>query len=376
MPRKFKIAIAVPPTNDVDVFAHDIGFIAIIENNKLVGFNVSAGGGMGCTHGDTATYPNLGTVIGFCTPEQATDVAEKILTTQRDFGDRSNRKHARMKYTIADRGVEWFTAEVNRRMGWNLQPARAFHFEHHGDRYGWTEGYNGLWHLNLYIEDGRVKDWDDYKLMSGLKAISEEHDGEFRLTPNENMIIANIQPSKRARIEELIAQYKIHVGTDVSGVRRSSMACVAFPTCGLAMAESERYLPSFISKIEPILKEFGIPDEPIAIRITGCPNGCARPFLGEIGLVGVSLGKYNLYLGADATGERLNRLYKGNIGEEEILAILKPMIGRWAKEQHGRAIRRFCGARRHRSCSGWRQRFSFDYVFISLRGHHSKRRYN
>ena len=339
LPRKFKVAIAVPPANDVDVTAHDIGLIAIVDDGRLAGFNVSAGGGLGMTHGEPATFPNLGWVIGFCRPEQILDVAEKILATQRDFGDRSNRKHARLKYTILDRGVEWFKDELHRRLGWQLEPERPFHFEHHGDRYGWVKGTNGKWHLTLFIENGRIRDREDYPLMTGLRTIAQSHDGDFRLTANQNLILGNISEENRPRIEQLVQSYKLghHVlmvgGQRVSALRRNAMACVALPTCGLAMAESERYLPSLVTKLEGLLAEAGLADDEIVIRMTGCPNACARPWLAEIGLVGKALGKYNLYLGADFSGMRLNRLYRENIGEEEILATLKPILERYARER-------------------------------------------
>ena len=333
LPRKFKIAIAVPPSNDVDVLAHDVGLIAIVDDGRLVGFNVSAGGGLGMTHGEPATFPNLGWVIGSCRPEQVLDVAEKILTTQRDFGDRSNRKHARLKYTILDRGVEWFKDELQRRLGWQLGPERPFHFEHHGDRYGWVKGTNGKWHLTLFIENGRIRDWEDYPLMTGLRTIAQSHDGDFRLTANQNLILGNVSEENRPRIEQLVQSYKLSDGQRVSALRRNAMACVALPTCGLAMAESERYLPALITKLEGVLAEAGLANDEIVVRMTGCPNGCARPYLAEIGFVGTAVGKYNLYLGADFTGTRLNRLYRENIGEAEILAALKPIISRYAQER-------------------------------------------
>jgi sulfite reductase (NADPH) hemoprotein beta-component len=333
LPRKFKVAIAVPPSNDVDVLAHDLGLIAIAENGRLAGFNVSAGGGMGMTHGEPATFPNLGWVLGFCRPEQVLDVAEKVLTTQRDFGDRTNRKHARLKYTILDRGLEWFKQELQRRLGWNLEPERPFQFEHHGDRYGWVKGTNGRWHLTLFIENGRIRDWEDYPLMTGLRAIAQSHDGDFRLTANQNLMIGNVSEANRGRIERLVQEYKLSDGERVSALRRNAMACVALPTCGLAMAESERYLPTLITKLEEVVAEVGLANEEIVIRMTGCPNGCCRPYLAEIGLVGKALGKYNLYLGGDFAGVRMNRLYRENIGEEEILAVLRPLFRRYAQER-------------------------------------------
>jgi sulfite reductase (NADPH) hemoprotein beta-component len=334
LPRKFKIGIAVPPSNDVDVFSQDLGFIAIVEDGRLKGFNVSVGGGMGMTHGDTNTYPQVGQVIGFCSPEQIIDVAEKTVMIQRDYGDRSVRKHARFKYTIDDRGIDWFINELSNRLGWKLEEVRPYHFDHNGDRYGWVKGSNGKWHFTLFIQNGRVKDEDNYLLMTGLREIAKVHTGDFRLTANQNMIIGNVSSQKKKKIEELVKQYGLTDGAHYSALRKNSMACVAFPTCGLAMAESERYLPSLIDKIEPMLEEAGLRDEEIVIRMTGCPNGCARPMLAEISFIGKAPGKYNMYLGGGFAGNRLNKLYKENIGEAEILESLQPIVTQYAKERH------------------------------------------
>lgn len=333
LPRKFKIGIAVPPSNDVDVFSQDLGLIAIHEQGKLLGFNVAVGGGMGMTHGDPNTYPQLARVIGFITPEQMVDLAEKTVTIQRDYGDRSVRKHARFKYTIDDRGLDWFVNELESRLGWKLQEARPYHFEHNGDRYGWVKGSDGKWHFTLFVQNGRIKDEDTYRLMSGLREIAKVHTGDFRLTPNQNLIIGNVTSQKKKIIEEIINEYGLTDGAAHSALRRNSMACVALPTCGLAMAESERYLPSLLDKIELILDEAGLRDEEIVIRMTGCPNGCARPALAELSFIGKAPGKYNMYLGGGFSGQRLNKLYRENIGETEILEELRPILNRYAKER-------------------------------------------
>ncbi|MEC2324738.1 assimilatory sulfite reductase (NADPH) hemoprotein subunit [Lederbergia lenta] len=333
LPRKFKIGIAVPPSNDVDVFSQDLGLIAIFENKHLLGFNIAVGGGMGMTHGDTKTYPQLGRIIGFCPVERIIDVAEKIVTIQRDFGNRSVRKNARFKYTIDARGLDWLIGELNDRLGWELQEARPYHFDHNGDRYGWVKGNNEKWHFTLFIQNGRIQDWDDYKLMTGLREIANVHKGDFRLTPNQNLIIGNVSDEHKDQIERLIEEYKLTDGKYHSALRRNSMACVAFPTCGLAMAESERYLPSLLDKIEVILEEVGLRDEEIVIRMSGCPNGCSRPSLAEIAFIGKAPGKYNLYLGAGFAGDRLNKLYRENIGEQAILDELKPIIQHYAKDR-------------------------------------------
>ncbi len=333
LPRKFKIGIAVPPSNDVDVFSQDLGFIAIIEEGQLKGFNVSVGGGMGMTHGDPKTYPQVSKVIGFCRPEQLIDVAEKTVTIQRDYGDRAVRKHARFKYTIDDRGIGWFIDELSQRLGWKLEEARPYHFDHNGDRYGWVKGSNGNWHLTLFIQNGRVKDENSCLLMTALREVAKVHTGDFRLTPNQNLVIANINTKKKKEIEALVKKHGLTDGIQYSALRRNSMACVSLPTCGLAMAESERYLPALLDKLDPMLAELGLQDKEIVIRMTGCPNGCARPMLAEIAFIGKAPGKYNMYLGGGYTGNRLNKLYKENIGEAEILESLQPILAQYAKER-------------------------------------------
>ncbi|MBU5239184.1 assimilatory sulfite reductase (NADPH) hemoprotein subunit [Bacillus velezensis] len=333
LPRKFKIGIAVPPSNDIDVFSQDLGFIAIVEEGRLIGFNVAIGGGMGMTHGDTATYPQLSKVIGFCKPEQLYDVAEKTITIQRDYGNRSVRKNARFKYTVDRLGLENVKAELENRLGWQLDEAKPYHFDHNGDRYGWVKGVKGKWHFTMFIEGGRVTDYENYKLMTGLREIAKVHTGDFRLTSNQNLIIGNVSSQKKKQISALIEQYGLKDGRQHSALRRSSMACVALPTCGLAMAEAERYLPKLIDKIEDIVDENGLRDEEITIRMTGCPNGCARHALGEIGFIGKAPGKYNMYLGAAFDGSRLSKMYRENIGEEEILNELRTILPRYAKER-------------------------------------------
>ncbi|WP_449620891.1 assimilatory sulfite reductase (NADPH) hemoprotein subunit [Robertmurraya sp. Marseille-Q9965] len=333
LPRKFKIGVAIPPSNDVDVFSQDIGFIAIVEDGRLRGFNVAIGGGMGMTHGDKETYPQLAKVIGFCKPEQIYQVAEKIITIQRDYGNRSNRKNARFKYTVDRLGIENVIEELHNRLGWRLDEAKPFHFDHTGDRYGWVEGTKGKWHYTLFIEGGRVKDFENLKIKTGLREIAKVHKGDFRLTANQNLIIANVSTRSKKKINDLLEEYGLTDGSHFSALRRNSMACVSLPTCGLAMAEAERYLPTLIDKIETIVDENGLRDEEITIRMTGCPNGCARHALGEIGFIGKSVGKYNMYLGAAFDGSRLSKLYRENIGEEEILNELRMLLSRFAKER-------------------------------------------
>jgi len=336
LPRKFKIGIAVPPSNDIDVYSQDLGLIAIVENDKLVGFNVVVGGGMGMTHGDTSTYPQLARSIGFVTPDRILDVAEKTITIQRDYGNRSVRKNARFKYTIDRHGLDWFVEELHDRLGWKLDSARPFKFDHTGDRYGWIKGKDGRWNLTLYVQSGRIADGEGFKLRTALREIAKIHTGDFRLTANQNLMIANVDTKKKKAVEALLQEYGVAEGSKYSALRRSALSCVALPTCGLAMAEAERYLPTLIDKLEPILEEAGILDEEINIRMTGCPNGCARPALGEIAFIGKSPGKYNMYLGAGFSGDRLSKLYRENIGEDDIIDTLKPIIQHYVVDRnHG-----------------------------------------
>jgi len=342
LPRKFKIAFAIPPHNDVDVFAQDLGFIAVIEHGQLLGYNVSIGGGMGATHGDPETYPRLADVIGFVTPDQVIAIGEAVITTQRDWGNRVVRKRARLKYTIDDRGLQAFKAEVERRAGFPLLPARPFDFVHNGDRFGWTQGDDGYWHLTLRIIAGRIWDRDGLQHLSGLREIARAllgTDGaasanpEFRMTANQNLVIANIDASRREQLDALVAQYHLDGYRAVTPTRLNAIACVALPTCGLAMAEAERYLPDFLTRFESLLDRYGLRDQPINLRISGCPNGCSRPYLGEIALVGKAPGRYNLMLGADHRGQRLNALYRENIDEAQILRELDPLLTRYAAER-------------------------------------------
>jgi sulfite reductase (NADPH) hemoprotein beta-component len=333
LPRKFKTGFAVPPSNDVDIYTQDLGFIAIGENGKLTGYNLSVGGGLGMSHSDTKTYPRLANVIGYLPREKVLEVAEKVVTVQRDFGDRTNRKHARLKYTIEDRGIEWFQTELESRLGWKLGETRPFEFTSSGDRYGWTEGTDGRWHYTLFIQNGRLRDTEDLPAKAGLREIAKIHSGDFRLTANQNLIIGGITSEQKPRIEALLQEYKLDHPEHLTGLRLNSMACVALPTCGLALAESERYLPDLVTQLDEVIEECGLRESEIVIRMTGCPNGCARPYLGEIGFVGRAPGKYNIYLGAAFDGSRLNKLYKPSVKSEEIVNELAPIIRRYAKER-------------------------------------------
>jgi sulfite reductase (NADPH) hemoprotein beta-component len=338
LPRKFKIAFAVPPVNDVDVFANDLGFIAVIENDVLLGYNVTVGGGLGATHGEAATYPRLADVLGFVSPDRVNAIAEAVVTTQRDFGGRADRKHARLKYTIDDRGLDWFKGEVERRFGAPLRPARPFRFDHNGDRFGWVDGADGRAHLTLRIEAGRIADRGGHTHLTALRKIAQRHQGadssvRFRLTPNQNLLIANVLSEDRVEIDAIVAEHRLDLYRTATKLRLNALACVSLPTCALAMAEAERYLPEFTAKLETLLDRHGLPDAGIHLRISGCPNGCSRPYLGEIALIGKAPGRYNLMLGADARGQRLNRLHRENVDEAQILSTLDELFARYASER-------------------------------------------
>lgn len=329
LPRKFKIAVALPPRNDVDVFSNCLGFVGIPDGEKIIGYNVLVGGGLGMTHGKTATFPRLADVIGFCKPEQVVQVSEEVVKIQRDHGDRSDRRHARLKYTIEDRGVEWFKEELNKRLGWNLEPTKDFYFESTTDRYGWNEDSNGHFTYGLFVEGGRLRG----KAKEAVRLIAEKIDCEFRLTANQNLVIARVSPESKLEIDKIFKEYDVTDSLSLSALRLNSIACTALPTCSLALAESERYLPSLIDELDGIIGELGLRDESIAIRSTGCPNGCGRPYLGEIGLVGKAPGKYNLYLGAGLDGMRLNKLYRPAIPHEEIISELRPVLEDFSKHR-------------------------------------------
>jgi sulfite reductase (NADPH) hemoprotein beta-component len=327
LPRKFKIAIGIPPYNDVDIFTNDVGIIAIIENNKLVGFNISAGGGMGTTHGNAETYPRLGTVLGYIEKDNLEKVVYEIATTQRDFGNRSDRKLSRLKYTMDRMGVDAFKAEVETRSGIMFQPAKKAVFTTRDDWYGWQQNHEGLWYYTMFVENGRLLDDEKVQFKKACLEIAESGKAQFRFTTNQNLIVGDIKDDDKKFVNEILTRYGVIANTEnASPLRKSSMACVALNTCPLALAEAQRYLPSLITKIDELMAKYGLQDEGITIRMTGCPNGCARPYISEIGLIGTSLGHYNMYLGADAIGYRLNKIYKENLEEADILKELNVLL--------------------------------------------------
>jgi len=342
LPRKFKVVVAVPPSNDVDIFAHDLGYIAILDDKgEIAGWNVTVGGGMGMTHGEHDTYPRTADVMGFCRTEDAVKIAEAVVTVQRDWGDRKTRKHARLKYTIEDRGLDVFRAEVEKRAGVKFEAAKPYTFTSTGDRYSWSQGDDGRGHLTLFVQNGRVIDRPGAMQMAALREIASFHQGDIRITPNQNLIIANVPVGEQARVERIAREAGLLAPW--SGLKRNSMACVALPTCGLALAESERYLPDLMDALDEKLADNGLSADDIVIRMTGCPNGCARPYLAEIGLVGKGPGRYNLYLGAAHDGSRLSKLYAEDLDHDGIVGALAPLFkGYSANREGGEKFGDFC----------------------------------
>ncbi|MCS5990439.1 assimilatory sulfite reductase (NADPH) hemoprotein subunit [Klebsiella variicola subsp. variicola] len=331
LPRKFKTTVVIPPQNDIDLHANDMNFVAIAENGKLVGFNLLVGGGLSIEHGNKKTYARTASEFGYLPLEHTLAVAEAVVTTQRDWGNRTDRKNAKTKYTLERVGVETFKAEVERRAGIKFEPIRPYEFTGRGDRIGWVKGIDDKWHLTLFIENGRILDYPGRPLKTGLLEIAKIHKGEFRITANQNLIVASVPEDQKARIEKLARDHGLM--NAVTPQRENSMACVSFPTCPLAMAEAERFLPSFIDKVEGVMNKHGVSDEHIVTRVTGCPNGCGRAMLAEVGLVGKAPGRYNLHLGGNRSGTRIPRMYRENITESEILDSLDELVGRWAKER-------------------------------------------
>lgn len=335
LPRKFKIGIAIPPDNDVDVMSNDIGLIAVVENDQLVGFNLAVGGGLGTTHGNAATYPRLATVIGFVSGEEnVLKAVYEVITIQRDFGDRTDRKMSRLKYTLDRMGIDAFTKELERRTGFTLEKERPFHFSQRKDHFGWQQNHEGLWYYTAFVETGRVTDDQQMKLKTALYTIATSGKAAFRFTCNQNIVVADVAASDKAFVEEILQQHGVIAFTENAGaMRRSAIACVAFNTCPLALAEAQRYLPSLISKIEPLLVKHGLEKDDISIRMTGCPNGCGRPTMAEIGLIGTAYGKYNLHLGGDRLGMRLNRKVYADLDEASILATLDGLFAQYVQER-------------------------------------------
>lgn len=335
LPRKFKTAFVMPPVNDIDIFTNDLGFIAIVEGGQLAGYNLAVGGGMGRSHGQTVTYPRLADVVGFFKPERIVDIAKAVLTVHRDFGDRTDRKHARLKYVVAERGVDWTRTEIEKRAGFKLEPARHYEFTTTGDTYGWQKALDGTWFLTLFVESGRVKDAGALRQKTALRRVAEKFGNiEFRLSANQNVILANVAESDKAAVNALLAEHGVKTQNQTSVLHAAAMACPALPTCGLALAESERMLPGILDRIEKLCAEVGLAGEEIIIRSTGCPNGCARPYMAEIAFVGKAPGRYQLWLGGNTSGTRLNKLFKDVVKEPDVETELRPILSRYAQERN------------------------------------------
>jgi sulfite reductase (NADPH) hemoprotein beta-component len=333
MPRKFKIGFVIPPVNDIDVYAQDLGFIASGTADRLDGFNVAIGGGMGRTDQAPHTYPRLADVIGFVPTDKVFAVVDAVMSVQRDYGDRVDRAHARFKYTIDDKGLDWIKQEIEERQGFAFAPTRNFSFVSNSDPFGWATGEAGRLHYTLLVESGRITNAAERPILDGLRAVARGKFGNFRLTPNQNLTIADVAPERRAELETILSEFGLAALNRQSGLRLNALACVALPTCGLAMAESERYLPHLVEKIEQILSKHGLFDEPITLRMSGCPNGCSRPYIAEIALTGRAPGKYNLYFGGGFHGQRLNKMYLENVGEDAILRAIEEVVAGFARDR-------------------------------------------
>ncbi len=343
LPRKFKTAFAIPPVNDIDIFTNDLGFVVIAGNGEIEGYNVLAGGGMGMSHGNPNTFPRLADVVGFILPQHVESVAKAVITIHRDFGDRTNRRHARLKYVIHERGVEWFRAELEGRAGIKVEPARPFEFARQGDLLGWHRQQNGNFFLGLFVENGRIRDADGYQLKTALRRAIETFQPEVRLTPSQNLLLVNVPPEQRQEIGKVLNEHGVSTANPFSATRLAAMAGPALPTCGLALAESERSAPGLLTRIEALMGELNLADQEITVRMTGCPNGCARPYTAEIAFVGKAPNKYQIYLGGNQGSTRLNRLYKDSVKGDDLLHELRPLLVRYVDQrQAGERFGDFC----------------------------------
>jgi len=333
LPRKFKTAFAIPPLNDIDIFTNDLGFVVIAEQGRLAGYNLLAGGGMGMSHGNAQTFPRVADVVGFLRPEHLEAVAKAVITIHRDFGDRTNRKHARLKYVLEERGVDWFRIEVEVRSGIKLESARPFEFTRQGDLLGWHQQTNGNYFLGLFVENGRIRDAEGYQLKTGLRRVIERFQPEVRLTASQNLLLVNVRPEQRTPLDQLLSEHGVSANNPFSRTRMASMACPALPTCGLALAESERTMPGLLTRMEGLLAELGLQEEELIVRMTGCPNGCARPYMAEVAFVGKGPNRYQIYLGGNEPSTRLNRLYKDSVKGDDLLNELRPLLLRYLRER-------------------------------------------
>ncbi|GAC1454852.1 MAG: NADPH-dependent assimilatory sulfite reductase hemoprotein subunit [Ktedonobacteraceae bacterium] len=344
LPRKFKIGVAYPGDNCIDVYTQDIGLVATLNSeDALEGFTVLIGGGMGMTHGKTETHPLLALPLCFATPDEVLEIVETIVTVQRDYGDRQNRKHARMKYVVEERGIPWFRAEVESRLGRSIQDPREVTWHDAQDHLGWHEQGHGLWSLGIYVENGRIKDTADTHMRTGLRNVIKEFTPGVRLTAQQNILLTDIRNEQRALLTDALASYNIPTHPADVGTRRFAMACPALPTCGQALAEAERVLPTLIRQIEADLQALGLGDEPLSVRMTGCPNGCARPAMGDIGIVGRTKDVYNIYVGGDLVNTRMNALYAPLVHLDKLVTTIYPLLRLWRDERtQGEAFGDFC----------------------------------
>jgi len=343
LPRKFKIGVAFPGDNCIDVYTQDIGLVASVAGEHLDGFTVLVGGGMGMTHGKKETYPRLATPLCYAKADEVLQVVETIVMIQRDYGDRQNRKHARMKYVVEERGIGWFRDELESRLGRSVQDPRTITWYDVEDHLGWHAQGDGRWFLGLYVENGRIKDDAAVRLRSGLRHAIEEFRPGIRLTPQQNILFTDVDEAQRGPLTALLATYGIPTDPDEVGTRRFALACPALPTCGLALAEAERALPAVIRQIEADLHALGIANAPLSVRMTGCPNGCARPFMGDIGFVGRTKDIYNVYVGGDWLNTRLNTLYAASVHLKDLAATIRPLLALWRDERMpGESFGDFC----------------------------------
>lgn len=288
---------------------------------------------MGRSHGNEATYPRMADVLGYFTPDKLIPVAQAVLKVHRDFGDRTDRKHARLKYVVQERGVDWTRAQIEERAGFKFEPARPFQFTKQGDMYGWHRQVDGRWFLGLWVESGRVKDDGQGRMKAALRAIANRFAVEFRLTANQNVLVANVSESDKSAVAAILAEHGVKTENQATAIQGAALSCPSMPTCGLGLAESERYLPGLLTRLEAACAEVGLAGEEIIIRMTGCPNGCARPYAAELGFVGKAPGRYQIWLGGNEGSTRVNRLWKDNVKDPDIVGELKPVLARFAKDR-------------------------------------------
>jgi sulfite reductase (ferredoxin) len=332
LPRKFKTAVTVAGDNSVDLFTNDLGVVPVLEGDVVEGWNVYVGGGLGRTHKKPATFPRLADALGFVGPHDLLRAAEAVVLVQRDHGDRTNRRHARLKYLIHDRGIDWFRAKVVEVSGLELAPARPVEWTRFDDLLGWRDQGDGAWFYGLRVFNGRVRDADDGAYRAALRAIA--HLGvAFRITPNQNVYLIDVVPDLRPVIDGILAAYGISPPDSVRGLRRLAMACPALPTCGLAVAEAERALPGVLDELQVLFDEVGLGDATPTIRMTGCPNGCARPYVAEIGLVGDAVDRYQVWLGGDTAGTRIATAVAERVHKADLPALLRPLLERYRDER-------------------------------------------